>query len=407
MITRYRAAFTPPGAVAFSAAGFVARFSIAIYPIALVLIISAQRGEYGIAGLVSGAYVLGGGVGNPIVGTLVDRVGQRRVLLPSTGLHVICGALLALLIELNTATWTLLLPAALMGFFFVNIGALIRARWSYVWPGGAPQRSTAYSLESAFDELVFVLGPLAATLLATHADPVIALVLAMILVVAGAYWLAGQSATEPPVVQRPAEGGAGFALRYKGMLAITGVMVCMGGVFGSAEVVMVAFCGQHGQRASAGWVVACFAGGSGLAGLAYGSRHWKSPLLRRFVITSTAFSVLPLLFLTADSPAVLALCAGVVGIGVAPTLIAGFGLVDSIVPDSALTEGLTWIGTGLSLGYGIGAALVGGIADAHGAHFAFLVPAGSALVGGALAILLGAQLRTTKSAAPWSSAPLS
>jgi sugar phosphate permease len=90
----------------------------------------------------------------------------------------------------------------------------------------------------------------------------------------------------------------------------------------------------------------------------------------------------------------LALCTALVGLGIAPTLICGFGLVDSIVAARSLTEGLTWIGTGLSVGYGFGAALVGGIADRHGARVAFCVPVGCALLVAAVALLLAARLRS-------------
>jgi MFS family permease len=170
-------------------------------------------------------------------------------------------------------------------------------------------------------------------------------------------------------------------------------MVFMGAVFGSAEVTMVAFCGQHGERASAGWVVASFAGGSAVAGIVYGAIHWRVPVLRRFVISAVAFGFLPFLYFAATSTTTLALCTAVVGLGIAPTLIGGFGLVDSIVPTNALTEGLTWIGTGLSVGFGAGAAVVGGIADAHGARIAFWVPVACALAAACCALALQARLK--------------
>ena len=178
------------------------------------------------------------------------------------------------------------------------------------------------------------------------------------------------------------------------MQLITWVMVCMGAMFGSAEVTMVAFCGQHGQRGNSGWVIACFAAGSMVAGIGYGARHWQSPLLRRFVGSAMVFAVLPLLYLVAGSVPVLAVCTFLVGLGVAPTLIGGFGLVDAIAPAGSLTEGLTWIGTGLAVGYGTGAALVGGIADRHGAHVAFVVPICCAVLAAVFAVALAIRLRT-------------
>jgi MFS family permease len=393
MLSRYRAAYAPPGAVAFSAAGFVARFAIAIYPIGLVLIVSARTHTYGFAGVVSGCYVFGGAVGGPIGGRLVDRYGQRSTLLSFAAIHLALTIWLGMLLLARAPLWTLLPPAFGMGASFLSVGALIRARWSYVWADQAGPRSTAYSVESALDELVFMLGPLVATLLAIHLPGLVTLGVAVALILLGSGWLAAQRQTEPPV--RPARPGGGhqFALAVRGMQLITWVMVFMGAVFGGAEVTMVAFCGQHGQRANAGWVLACFAAGSMVAGFGYGARHWRGPPLRRFVGCSAVFAVLSLLYLVAGSVPVLAVCTFITGLGIAPTLIGAFGLVDEVMPAGSLTEGLTWLITGLSVGYGAGAALVGAIADRHGAHVAFVVPICCALMAAGFAVALAVRMR--------------
>jgi MFS family permease len=236
--------------------------------------------------------------------------------------------------------------------------------------------------------------------LAIHTHALVTLGLTLLLITAGTLWLATLRSTEPPVRSRAVGERHDFALRHRGMSMITWCMVFMGAVFGSLEVTMIAFCGQEGQRASAGWVVASFAAGSGLSALVYGARHWRSSLLRRFTVSAVLFGVMPFLLFAATSVGVLALCAAVIGLGISPTLISAFGLVDSIVPANSLTEGLTWIGTGLSVGYGMGAAVVGGIADEHGARLAFWVPVGCALASAVFAILLAARLRSAVPDAP-------
>lgn len=393
MRSRYQAAFDAPGALSFSAAGFLARLPIAIYPIGIVLIISARTHAYGFAGVVSGSYVIGAAVGNPLAGVMIDLYGQHRMLPRFLIGHLLSVAAFGGLVVGHAPLWTVLVPAVSMGVTLLNVGALIRARWSNLWIADPVRRSTAYSVESVLDEVVFVLGPLIATVLATQAPAPVVLGLAMLLVGGGSLWLAAQRATEPPITAREAGHRHDFALLYRGMLLITWMMVFLGGVFGSAEVVMIAFCGQHGQRSSAGWVVACFAAGSGVAGVGYGARHWQASVLRRLVVAGLVFGVLPVLFFVPSTVGVLAVCAGVIGLGIAPTLIAGFGLVDAIVPPSSLTEGLTWIGTGLSVGYGLGAATAGGLADRHGAHLAFTAPVLSAALSACLAVAVAVRLR--------------
>ncbi len=383
--------FRTPGSAAFCVAAFVMRLPIAFYPIGLVLLVSSRTGHYSFAGLLSGAYVIANGIGNPVLARLVDRHGQRRMLLPCVGVHL--AALVAIIVQaqVHAPERMLLIPTAVAGFFYLSVGALVRARWSFVL-GGRPELSTAYSLESTLDEVIFTVGPLVATLIATQLDPVLVFVLGGGFVGFGAAWLRRQTATEPPA---QAVGAARHrsALRYRGLGLLVLVAVCMGGVFASAEVTIVAFCGQHHATSLSGALLACFAFGSGVAGFVYGGRQRSGHILRRFLRQALVFGALPLLFLLAVNLPVLAVLAFVVGTGIAPTLITAFGLIERIVPDAALTEGMSWLTTGLSVGFGIAAAFVGKLADAHGARFAFSVTITSGLLVALLATLLFRRLR--------------
>lgn len=383
--------FRAPGSAAFCAAGFIMRFSIAVYPIGLVLLISTRTGHYTFAGLLSGVYVLANGVGNPVLARLVDRFGQSRMLLPCSAVHVAGAVTIIGLAQAHAPDWALIPPTVVCGFAYLAVGSLVRARWSFVL-AGRPELGTAYSLESTLDEVIFTAGPLLATVVATQVDPVVVFVIAAGLVAVGTGWLQRQRSTEPPAheVGTPRHGSA---LRYRGMVLVSLAAVGMGGVFASAEVTMVAFCGQHGATGFAGVALACLAFGSGVSGFVYGSRARSGDLLDRFRRQSLLFAVLPLLFLAAVDIPVLAVLAFVVGLGIAPTLITSFSLIEQIVPSGALTEALAWLTTGLSIGYGFAAAIVGRLADAYGARLAFTVTIGSGLFVGALALALYARLR--------------
>jgi MFS family permease len=207
------------------------------------------------------------------------------------------------------------------------------------------------------------------------------------LVSAGSWRLVGLRSTEP-AVHPPEDTGHVSALRSRGMATLTLASIGMGALFASAEVAMVAYCGQHHHRSWSGFVLASIAVASGASGLVYGAVEWRTSVLRRFRLQAVVFAVLPAVLFAATNVPVLALCAFVLGLGIAPALITCFGLIQQIVPARALTEGLSWIGTGLNVGYGAGAAMVGGIADAHGARTAFLVVVGSSLSVGVLGLLL-------------------
>jgi MFS family permease len=376
MLRKYRSVFQEPGSAAFCAASFVARMPLAMYALGIVLAISARDGKYGFAGELSGIYVAGNAVGIPALSVLVDRYGQGRLLVPVGVMHLLSGITFALMLKTDAPTWSLTIPAFVFGFTYLPFGSLVRARWSNLFDG-KPELATALSVESVLDEVIFVLGPLIATVLATQLDPVLAIYLGVLLVTTGGLWLTTLRSTEPPAHAR-GDTPHTSALRAPGMVVLSLASIGMGALFASAEVSMVAFCGQHGQRPWSGFVLACIATGSGVAGVVYGALDWRSSVLHRFRVQSVVFAVLPAVLFIATNVPVLAACAFVLGLGIAPALITMFGLVQQIVPARSLTEGLSWIGTGLNVGYGTGAALVGGIADAHGARTAFVVVVGAA-----------------------------
>jgi hypothetical protein len=392
-LATYRSVFQAPGSLAFCLAALVMRAPLAMYPLGIVLFISAQSGRYGLAGALAGAYTIASGLLGPLLSRAVDRRGQSALLLPAALIHVVGVAGLLVLGLSEAPGWTLFFPTALLGASYLNVISLVRARWTHVL-GGGRELITAYSLESVLDELVFVLCPVIVTVLAVL-HPSLGLGLAAVFVLVGSLWLRSRKDSEPPA--HPKEAGIAHRspMALPAMRWLTASMTFIGGIFGSAEVAMVAFAGDHGHRAAAGLLLAMFGLGSMLSALVYGSRHWKLSLRTRFAIQTAIFGVLPPLLLIAGSIPALAVIALVVGLGTGPTLIAGFGLVERIVAGSSLTEGLTWAGTGMSFGYATGSAVVGTVADHYSPHAAFWV---SVISGVCLVIAGQMTLRTARAA---------
>ena len=81
-----------------------------------------------------------------------------------------------------------------------SLGTMVRARWS-VLLAGSPSLHAAFSFESVADELCFVIGPAAVTLLATEVFPASGVGVAALLCVAGTLWFAAQRGTEPVIVR--------------------------------------------------------------------------------------------------------------------------------------------------------------------------------------------------------------
>lgn len=402
MLTPYRRVLAVPGALAFSLTGVVARLPISMVSLGIVLLVSARTGSYQLAGMVAAAYLVGNAGFAVIQGRMADRLGQSRVLPWTILVFTVAMALMMWAVEAGLpAPWPHLF-AALGGASLPQIGSCIRARWSHN-VHDRRMLQTAFALEGALDETVFVLGPLLVTVLATSVHPVAGLGAAVAAGLAGTLALAAQRSTQPPAHRHHADGGVRVPMGWPVLapLAVSGAM--LGVLFGGSEVATVAFAEELGSKAAAGPVLAVFAVGSLLAGFLTGTVHWRSSNASRYRLFTGALAVavLPLPFV--ESLPVLTGVLFVAGFGVAPTLIASVAWIEETVPARRLTEGISVVTTGMYVGIAPGAALVGAVIDRHGASASFWVPVAAAALGAMIALgtlLLPSPARQPRSVSP-------
>ena len=197
-LTPYAEIFAIPRAWRFSVAGIIGRMPMSMYGLGTVLLISAGTGRYGLAGSVSAAGSIGGAVCAPQLAGLADRVGQPRVLVPVCVTFALSVAGLAAAVTLHAPDWTLFLCGVTGGATMPQTGPMARARWSALL-AGSPRLHTAFSIESVADEVCFVIGPAAVTVLATQVRPAAGVACAALCALLGSLWFASQRSTEPPV----------------------------------------------------------------------------------------------------------------------------------------------------------------------------------------------------------------
>lgn len=407
MLQPYRAVLSTPGALRFSAAAFVARAPMSMVSIAMVLMISAEYGSYGLAGKVSAAHVLVAGGSNPILARLIDRHGQARAIRPVLAIGSVGLVGLIVTGSVHGPEWALYATAMLAALSTGPTGAMVRSRWTHALTDRRDLH-TAYALESSLDELLFIVGPALATVLCTNVAPVAGLVLPLVAAAAGGYWFLSQRATEPPSVRSRSESGVAprddagsrtSVLRSAGMRVLALIFVAVGALFGACDVATVAFTEEHGHKGATGIVLGVFALGSFLAGLLYGAHQWLSPLSRRFVILVAALALGVSVFFFVTSIPMLAAVMFVVGFAIAPTLITGNQLIQRLVPGPQLTQGFAWSGTAISLGVAAGSALAGIAIDRLGSRGGYLVVMGSAVCAAVIAISAVRALRGERAAA--------
>jgi MFS family permease len=157
--------------------------------------------------------------------------------------------------------------------------------------------------------------------------------------------------------------------------------VLLGTVFGSIEVAMIAFAQHHGAAGLSGGLVGLIAFGSLLGGLWYGARRWRRDLAVRYRVSMATLAIGALPAVAAGTLWQMAPSALLIGLSVAPTLIASSALVARVVPASARTEGFNWQNAGILVGVAAGAALAGLLIDTVGLRAAYVVSPVSAAFG--------------------------
>ncbi|PRH80997.1 MFS transporter [Streptomyces solincola] len=372
MPSSYRAIFTAPGTVAFSAAGFLGRMPLAMMGLGVMTMVSEITGRYGLAGSLSATMAVSAAALGPQVSRLVDRHGQRRVLRPTVLVSLLAATGLVLCAQLRLADWTLFLFAAGVGCV-PSVGAMTRARWAALYRQSPRELHTAYSFESVVDEVCFIFGPIIAVGLSTTWFPAAGPVLAGGFLAVGVWWLTSQRATEP--VPHPAEHHTGGSvLRSRGLQVLVAAFVATGAIFGSVDVVTVAFAEAEGHKSWSSLVLAVYALGSCLAGAVFGLLHLKGEAPRRWLVGVCAMAVSMIPLQLAGNLPVLAAALFVAGLAIAPTMVTTMALVQAHVPRAKLTEGMSWTSTGLAVGIALGASTGGWVVDAHGAAAGYAVP---------------------------------
>lgn len=407
VLAPYRSILAIPGARPFTWWGLLARAQMATTELSVFLLVQIEYGSYAEAGKVVGIVALAWVLVGPIVGGLVDRYGQSRVLRWSIALSTVGRVGLAVCAVTHQPWWMLALFAPLFPATG-SISTYTRARWSHI-ARSPDELNTAFSLEASLDEILFIAGPAATTILCTQVTSWSGLAFSTLTLVIGGYAFIAHRETEPPVdarsVRRPPQRRrlgrprplATHLLVSVPAVLITGVIFSLqGALFVATDAATVAFADESGVKALSGPVLATFAVGSLVGGLLYGSRVWRRSLASRLAWGVTLTGIGAATFGLAPNLGLLALAMFVTGLVVAPTMAVGDGLVQALVPRNRLTEGMAWTRTGIDLGIGVGAITAGLLIERHGSSGGFAVVAVAGMASALVALASWRYLRSRR-----------
>jgi predicted MFS family arabinose efflux permease len=313
--------------------------------------------------------VVAGAVGQPVLGRLIDRVGQIAVLAVSGILSFLAFTGMAL--TLDPAPGAAVAFAAAAGISTPPLEPALRALWPrLVSPG--PRLKAAFSLDAGAQEIIFIVGPLLTVAGIAVFGPVGNLLFAGGLGLVGA--LAFIVNPAPRAASTNRRSGADDA--YRGvrspilMPAVARVAAFTFGIgvpVGALTIVATASEAARADAGLAGWILAVNAVGALIGATVVGIRPLGSTPRRLLPLCGLllAAGYLPLAA-TALSTWCYVVAAGISGLMLPPTLGQVFERIAQLSPSAALTEANGWVVSAMTLGVGAGTLVAGVLVGASG-----------------------------------------
>ncbi len=358
------------GVARIMSAQLLARFPSGMLSLGFLLHIERTTGSYGAAGLVLAALSVGQAVSGPLTGRLMGRLGMRTVIATTV---VLCSIAIAEIALVPQPIPVSMAVALLAGLTFPPIQPAVRTIYPKIV--NSRQLTPLFSLDASAQELIWVGGPVLVTFVSTQIGTVEGILLSVVLMTVGGIWfLASPELGRVRIPQSKRRFGA--VLARPTVLLATTVGFLIVGSCAAVEAAVVATFGDEGPQA--GIVLAIWAIGSLVGGLAFGHIPIGPWALARRVLLVTAGLALALLALDFWW---LALTLVISGLGLAPALAVLSAITSSSVKFSDTAEAYGWIGTGQLIGAALGSAVAGFLIDGVGPVGAFYVAASVLVLG--------------------------
>ncbi|RLK52955.1 MFS transporter [Microbacterium telephonicum] len=371
---------------------FLARLPFAMMTVGVLTLVASVTGSISLGGLTSAAVGIGVVASGPVVGDLVDRFGQRRVLVP---VGLANGALLALFPFVVMAGFgaDLILPTALLiGLTAPQAAAMSRSRLmsliqARIAPDGRARTfSRVMSYESAADETAFVIGPFLVGIFAALLSPWAPIAIAAALSFAFVTWFAVHPTASAAATTADAGSRAPFRAVLSGpVMVLVAATFGVGLFFGATLTSLTAFAQAAGDGLEAGLLYGLMGIGSAALALAVAALPERFSLRARWLVFAAVLLLGAAGYAAATSVGWVTVWLLLMGLGVGPTLVTLFSLAGRRAPAGRAATTMTLLGSALTLAQALSSAITGWIAEDVSLSFAMGLPALAAL----LVVVLG------------------
>ncbi|MEA2126847.1 MAG: hypothetical protein QOI80_3629 [Solirubrobacteraceae bacterium] len=355
--------FRIPGVIPVYIASIFGRLPNGALSLVLLLRTREMTGSYAAGGVVAAASGLALGVSSPVLGRLIDRRGQRQVLLLSCLASTAALAGFAALPD-DTPLAVAILVATLAGASTPPLNSCLRALLAAVIP---PElRHRAFAIDSTMFELVYISGPLmlvgvigAWSLRAAVAS---CAVLTFVGTVVFASTRLSRAITGTPASPHDIAG----PLRHPGVQTLLTSVLLFGLAIAGLEVGLAAFAEHEGHTNAVGYLLGLSGVGSMVGGLVAARTRPPADPARRLAVLLLGLAVLEVPLGIVGSLPAMAVAVTVAGFGIAPSLALTFQLTSEVAPTGTVTEAMTWLTSAIAGGLAAGSALAGWLVEHTG-----------------------------------------
>lgn len=337
-----------PGIARILTSQLTARFPFGMLSLSFLIHIQGVYGSYAIAGTVLAAMSLGQASFGPVTSRMMSNFGIRKVV----------GTTIAICCVTITAMAFLPLPPVLLVIFGFIAGATyppIQPAVRTIYPKMVNPASLTplFSLDAAAQEIIWIVGPVLATFVAIGVNSVAGIMVSVGFFIVGGLWF-----MSTPIVGKIAiplsRTKFGGVLKLPTVIISTLVGMLLVSTFAAVEAGIVAVFGNGSSES--GWVLASFAFGSLVGGLAWGHVHIR-PSSLAFRLSVVAAGLIAAMMSTDFWWLTIMLF--ISGLGVAPALTVLFTMISATVKFSSTAESFAWAGSGQLIGAGLGSAVAG------------------------------------------------
>ena len=306
----------------------------------------------------------------PRVSKRIDERGQTSIVPGATAISMVGFALLIVTTHFGLPFWLNYIAAPLISFL-PNAQALARTRWAYLiemWSDErpAPSLKTAYAFEGILEDIAFMVGPAFVIALSAAIVPVMGMLVGAVIYCTGTALLISSKNSEPvPGWGSSApEPGRASVLRTSPIVRVLfTVMILYGALYGAFDTAVISFCESIDLAMLASIVFAAESICSVIVSILFGMVRIKSPLYKQFIAFSTLYGCLYGLLALIGSPISLVAISCIAALSYAPMYITINLTCERAVPSINLTEALSWLASGISIGMVIGPIAAGAIVD--------------------------------------------